>query len=306
MKIYSSIEEYHPLDKPLFLTIGNFDGVHLGHLSILEEVKKIAAKEGCETGVITFANHPSSILRPQNPASLLCTLDHRLLLIEKSGVDNLFLLNFTQEFANQSAAEFLNRVHQSIPFHQLILGPDSTLGKGREGDRLHVQTLAKKLNFKVQYLPEFTIEGKRVSSSLLRELILQGRFAETTKFLGRKYSIYSSVVEGIGKGRTLGFPTANIAVRGLCLPPLGVYAARVNFRGSSWKAIANLGVAPTIRNNSFPLLEVHLLDEQPNLYGQRIEVVFYQYIRPEQKFASINELKKQIELDIELSKKIII
>lgn len=284
--------------KPVVLTIGNFDGVHLGHLAVLKRVREVAQHAHCPCVAFTFENHPSTVLRPNQPVSLLCTPAHKLRLLEQAQVDRVISAKFTTEFAQHTAQEFLTQMQVDVPFSHLILGHDALLGKDRKGNRQQVEAITKALHVSVEYLDPFQIEGITVSSSYIRTLIQQGNFTRAAQFLGRPFSIYAPVISGGAKGKAIGFPTANIEVTGLCLPPLGVYAVRLIYQNKSLDAVANLGMAPTVRHDNKPLLEIHILDQSLDLYGQFVEVVFFQYIRSEQKFPSLQHLQAQIQHDV--------
>ncbi|CAF23482.1 bifunctional riboflavin kinase/FAD synthetase [Candidatus Protochlamydia amoebophila] len=302
MKLYSKLEEVFDKKIPQILTIGNFDGVHLGHLFVLQRVQAIAKQSDAEITVLTFSNHPSEVLRPQDPAKLLCTLPHKIKLLESNHVNHLFLIPFTNYLAKHSAASFVERIRQFIPFSHLILGHDATLGRDRQGNRLVMQTLAEMWGFEVHYLDEYRYEGLAVSSTSIRKLVQEGDLKKVHALLGRPYSIYSTISSGLGKGRQMGYPTANIEVQNLCLPPFGVYAVEIKKGQEILPGIANLGFAPTIRQNNIPLLEVHILTGQTEFSEDPIEVIFQHYIRPEKKFENIEQLRSQIRQDIELVK----
>jgi riboflavin kinase/FMN adenylyltransferase len=276
--------------------------MHLGHQMLLKKLASEAKKENKASVVISYTNHPAEVLRPQTPICRICTLEQKTQLIEKLNIDLLVLLTFDKEFAAQSAEEFLTKLQTSIPYSQLILGWDATLGKDREGSKDTVKKLATQYHFKVDYLDQLLTDQKPVSSTEIRKNLAQGHLKEIEHLLGRKYSILSKVFKGEGKGKKLGFPTANLDVRGLCLPPLGVYAVDALIDGKSYKAIANLGVAPTMRQDSTPILEVHVFDFEKDLYDQSIEVIFKSFIRPEKKFTGPDELRAQIAKDIQLAK----
>lgn len=298
MKIAFSLPRTPEAGSLLILTIGNFDGVHLGHKAVLSRVKEVAKENKASTAVLTFSNHPSSVLSPNTPVPLLCSLGHKIHLIEKENIDYLFLLPFTREFSELTVDTFLSNVKHSIPFTTLILGSDATLGKNKEGDRERVKLISKSLRFGVEYLPDTSIDGERISSSKIRDLVQQGKLQQAAKFLGRKFSIYGSVIRGTGRGAKIGFPTANIDIKDLCLPPLGVYAVTMTHNGQHYFGVANLGIAPTLRIDSKPVFEVHLFNHTLNLYGESVEVTFDEYIRPEQRFDGIDQLKLQISKDI--------
>lgn len=287
---------------PVSLAIGNFDGVHLGHMAVLNYIKEIAAKDGTKTGVVTFENHPAQVLRPQAAPLNICTLGHKIRLLEESGIDFLLLLKFTKELSQLTAKEFLTLLKAYIPFYSLNMGHDGTIGKDRQGNEHLMMQLAKEHNFSLNYLYPLEIQGEVVSSSKIRQIIREGDLRKTETFLGRKYSIYSTVVSGYQKGREIGFPTANLDVSGLCTPPHGVYTVTALHEGKIYPGIANLGISPTLKDNPNPVLDVHLFDVDLDLYNKQIEVIFHSYIRPEQKFNSIDQLKLQISKDISIAK----
>lgn len=286
--------------KKCAITIGNFDGVHHGHVSVLNRLKKIAKQHHLTPTALTFSNHPSTVFKPDNPTPALCTLPHKLKLLKDQGVSNLLVYPFTREFSEQSPEEFLNTLMQTTPFSHLILGHDAAIGKARQGNREIVERLAEKLQFTVEYQPIYkTADEVPVSSSLIRRHLKEGDLQLVEQFLGRKFSIYQKITSGKGLGKETGFPTANLSVEGLCLPPLGVYAVEFVQKGRKYSAIANLGFAPTLKQENTPLLEVHVLDPIDQFQNSEVEVIFHQFIRPEQKFVDLNALQQQIAKDIE-------
>jgi riboflavin kinase/FMN adenylyltransferase len=302
MKIYPSLEhELEPI-KPVFLTIGNFDGVHLGHQTILKNLQVSAALEQLPSCVITFSNHPSQILRPNHPIPLLTSREHKLKLLENLGVDIVFMLDFTLPFSQQSAESFLRNVHQVSTFRRLILGADAKLGNDRQGDTPLLHELGRQLHFSLDFLPLETAIEEPITSSRIRSAVQNADLATAAKLLGRKFSIMGNVMHGRREGHKLGYPTLNLGLEGMCHPPLGVYAVRVLHNDKTYPAVANLGIAPTVRNDHVPLLEVHLLDQKMDLYDQSIEVVFEELFRPERAFASTDELVAQIENDVQQAK----
>lgn len=303
MKILTSLSDF-PKNSPCVLTIGNFDGVHLGHKSVLNRLKAVANNNSAQTAVLTFSNHPAKVICPDILVPLLCTLEHKIQLLDKEGIDTLILISFTKEFAAQSAVDFLQSIKKAVPFDTLVLGNDATLGKNREGNREIVQTISQDLDFKVEYLGDYSIGGMRISSSKIRECIRQGKLHQAQQMLGRPFSIYAPITKGAGRGSQIGFPTANIAVDELCLPPQGVYAVTLKHFSNEYWGVANLGFAPTLRKDSRTVLEVHLFNHSSNLYGEPVEIIFTKYIRPEQRFDSVEQLKEQIGKDIQTAKRI--
>jgi len=304
MQLLEHLEKFQSSFYPLVLTIGNFDGMHRGHRAVLQKVHQLVGTEG-QAIVMTFSNHPSTVLRADQPTLLICHLAHKLRLIESYPVDTLILLPFTRYLAQHSAASFVERVRQFIPFSHLVLGHDATLGRDRQGSRFIMQGLGEEWGFHVHYLEEYRFEGHPVSSTRIREAIQQADFELVSDLLGRPHSISGLVIAGKGKGKEIGYPTANLDVTGLCLPPLGVYAIDVIIKEKTYLGIANLGVAPTVKENALPVLEVHLFDWSDSLYDESIEVIFKQMIRPERHFDSIEQLREQIEQDIQKAKHIL-
>lgn len=297
MIITDKIEKL-PLKQKCILSIGNFDGLHLGHQTILKRVIDVARQNNGNSTVLTFINHPSTVLRPQTQISRLYTIDHKLKLLSEMGFTATLLLPFTKEFANQTAEEFITRLQENIPFSHLILGHDATIGKAREGDKKLLQEIADRHHFRLEYIPPFRIDDQIVSSSLIRKHLQNGDLKIVEEFLGRPYSIYQKITSGLGFGMQIGSPTLNLNVSELCLPPLGVYIASVISKENKHPAVVNLGYAPTVRKDNTPVLEAHLLDGPLLSQAAEIEVILHEYIRPEKRFDSIDDLKQQIAKDI--------
>lgn len=296
MLLLNDLLELNALFRPITLTIGNFDGVHLGHAAILDRVLSLSTKD-CPSLVLTFTNHPSTILLKRPPAPLLTSLDHKIKLFEEKGIDYCLALPFTERFASQTAWEFLSLLKSHVAISHLVLGHDATLGKNREGGRKEIQEIADTLGFTLTYCNEFKTEGI-VSSSAIRHLIKEGKLTEAAAKLGRPWSIYGKIIHGEGLGKPLGFPTANLIVDSLVLPPQGVYSGSALGSFGKKRAIINLGLAPTVGKRNTPILEAMVLDYQGDLYGQFIEVIFDHYLRPEITFESKEALQKQIEIDL--------
>jgi riboflavin kinase/FMN adenylyltransferase len=292
MQIFRTLEDEHSLDENLVLTLGNFDALHLGHQALLQKMK-----EQGKPAVLTFSNHPSTILS-HSPKPSLLSLPHKLHLLESYGVEKTFLLPFTEELSKQTAEEFIISIRKEIPFSHLILGYDAKIGHKREGDESTLRKIALKCGFRLEYLLPTTFEGQPVSSSLIRLSLQEGDLKKVSSLLGRPYSIYGKVEKGAGKGRAIGFRTMNLVVEGLCLPPLGVWAVSLTYQGIDYQGIANLGLAPTLRQTLSPLLEVHIPGFQEEIYDQAVNVEFLRFLRPEKKFCSLEDLKNQIASDI--------
>ncbi len=294
MKIFFDLDSSPRLLSDTALSIGTFDGIHSGHQSVLCELRKKAS----HAVVITFSNHPRSLLYPDNAPKGITTIDHKCRLFEEAGIGTLFLLPFTEELSRLSAEDFIKMVREKIPFSHLVLGPDATFGANKSGNRESAEKLGERFGFSVDYLNPVKLDNAIISSGLIRKHIADGSLSKVSEYLGRNYSIMSKVIPGEGRGTSIGFPTANLDLSGLCLPPLGVYGITAKLQHNTFHGVANLGHAPTFRNDPEPLLEAHLFGEVHDIYGEEMEVHFGKYIRSEQKFNSVDELKAQIAMDI--------
>jgi len=293
MKIIADLSHSMPLSAPVVVTIGNFDGVHIGHQFVLNRIKEQTRALGGKSAVVTFANHPSAVLRPDKQVASISTMTHRTLLLERFGIDILVVLKFTYELSQQSPEVFLDNIRRALPFGHLVLGFDSTIGRDRQGNKERVQAYAGRNHVVVEYMEQYFLGEKAVSSSVIRKLITEGNLEAVRPLLGRDYSIVGEVFSGQGKSKIIGFPTADINVSGLCLPPPGVYAVDTVIAGSTHSV-------PAVANCSAPLLEVYFASGDVELQGKQVEVIFKRFIRGEKVFGSIEELKKQIRADIEI------
>lgn len=275
---------------PSLLTIGVFDGVHLGHQRVLQTLVTHAESVDLIPVVFTFKDHPSHFLNPKHSKPLITTLEHRLRLIEALGLEYIIIEDFNADFAKQTAEEFLNNLYKRIDVKMLVLGHDSKIGS----DRLKVPNIPAD----VISIPPLHENNHLVSSSLIRQKLKEGDLKTVSECLGRPYSILGKVVKGQGLGKKLGAPTLNIEVGGLALPPFGVWELKVRMGRDKLKAIGNLGLAPTVKREGPPVLEAHILAPLPEPIPDYIEVEFGKYIRPEFKFESVEELKEQIQKDI--------
>ena len=295
MKTFHQLAELPPFSEPLALTIGNFDGVHLGHQAVFAALPKNRIRVA-----LSFQNHPSEVVgaaaRPR-----LCTPTHRQKLLAEQPLDLLLLLNFTPALAQQTPEQFLATLRRHLPFTDLTLGHDAAFGKGRQGDSSHIRSLAQSMGFTIDYLPLFSCSaGQPITSSRIRNLISTGDLSAASTLLGRPYSLHGTVIRGRQLGRTLGFPTANMDVSSLCLPPLGIYTSTFTHNNTRYPSISSLGIAPTVRNTL--LLETHLLFHSLDLYDQPAEVTLHTYLRPELTFPSLSSLRTQIAADVTYAK----
>jgi riboflavin kinase/FMN adenylyltransferase len=282
------------------VAVGVFDGVHLGHQRLLHQLLEMSsALQGVPT-VITFANHPDEVLHGQAPP-LLVSLPHRLRLLRRAGVQRLALLAFDARLQQMSPREFAERLLvRSLRSRGLLLGYDSALGRDRAGTPDCFRELGAELGFEVRTGTPFEVDGQAVSSTMIRAAIARGDLALAHRYLGRFPGALGTVVPGAARGRKLGFPTANVVPQAAVLPPNGVYAVEATADGASHPAVANLGVRPTFADGggSAPVLEVHIMDFDGDLYGRDLEVTFRRLLRAERRFDTVDALRRQIAQDV--------
>lgn len=279
------------------VAVGVFDGVHLGHQRLLHQLLEMAsAVKGMPT-VVTFANHPDQVLYGQSPP-LIASVAHRLRLLRRAGVLRLVLLEFEPRLQAMSPREFAEELLiKRLRARGLLLGYDSAIGKDRKGTPQHFRELGDDLDFHVATGEPFEVDGQAVSSTAIRTAIAKGDLALARRFLGRFPGALGKVVHGDARGRTLGFPTANIALSAGVLPPTGVYAVEAVVDGATFAAVANLGTRPTFHEGATSL-EVHLLDYDSDLYDRELEVTFRKLLRDERKFDESKDLIDQIQKDV--------
>lgn len=282
------------------VAVGVFDGVHLGHQRLLHQLLELAARHGALPTVVTFTNHPDELLRGNAPP-LLVSVPHRLRLLRRAGVKRLIALQFGPDIRNMTAQEFAERVlKRGLRSRALLLGYDSAMGKNREGTPARFRELGTAMGFSVTEGEPFLVGGEPVSSTKIRAAIQEGRLADAQRFLGRWPSVVGEVLRGEGRGAGLGFPTANLMPEAPVTPPHGVYAVQVIRGGETLPGVANLGQRPTFEGATAPNpnLEVHLFDFSGDLYGETLEVCFLAQLREERRFASPEELQRQVQLDM--------
>lgn len=285
--------------RPLHLAIGMFDGVHLGHQSVIESAIHSARRSGGSAGVLTFFPHPSALLRPEHATKLLMPLPMKRAVLARLGIDVLIEQNFSAEFAGISAADFVPHLRRCLPqLAALYVGENWRFGCERSGDVALLNEQARQAGLSVFSAPRLKHNGSPVSSSRIRELLAAGDVAEANLLLGYTYFTEGVVERGRQLGRTIGFPTLNIAWEPELQPRHGVYAVHVaTGQKQPLKGVANYGLRPTVENASRPLLEVHLLDSSSLTYGDKVVVQWLSFLRPEAKFGSLEELRRQIEND---------
>ncbi len=300
MRVVKNIKELKNFSSRPFVTLGNFDGVHLGHRKIFDELKKRSTQANAQSVVVTFNPHPRHVLNPSLPLHLISSLEHRLKLFEEVGIDVVCMIHFDIEFSKLSADFFIRELlFKHLNFAELIVGHPYAFGNQRKGNVEMLRSLGNELGFRVDTISPFNINGEIVSSSLIRQSIQEGKLNKVSQLLGRTYSIGSHVIRGQGLGAKLGFATANLDIHSLVLPPRGVYAVEVKLNGEKRLGLANLGVRPTFEDQNPQMnMEVHILNFQGDLYGQWLEVFFLDKIRDEIRFKSPQELSGQIKRDI--------
>jgi riboflavin kinase/FMN adenylyltransferase len=300
MRILRSIPELADVPGPVFLAIGVFDGVHLGHQAVISTAARHAAEAGGTAVVVTFDPHPMKVLRPQASPRLLTATQHKIALIRELGVSHLLVLTFDRGFAATPPAEFVRQlVAAARPLREICVGQEWSFGKDRAGNLALLKTLGAELGFNVVGVEPVTSGGVTISSTAIRKAVKAGDFATVQQMLGRDYTILGTVEEGKHLGRSLGFPTANLSAHSEQFPPNGVYAAEGTLQGKKVHGVVNLGVRPTIDQDSPQrVLEFHLFDFDRDLYGEDVELRFLRYIRPERKFESLAALREQIARDV--------
>lgn len=280
------------------VTVGVFDGLHLGHQRLVHELLELAARLDAVPTAITFRAHPDELLRGDAPP-LIVSVSHRLRLLRRAGVQRLVLLDFDARLREMTAAQFATRIlRDSLRCRGLLLGFDSRLGKDREGTPARFRALGGDLGFEVHESQPLLLDGQPISSTAIRTAIARGDLQTSSRLLGRYPSVLGTVVRGDGRGHSLGFPTANVEPQSSVLPPPGVYAVHVIHEGETYAGVANYGLRPTFGDGVSPRLEVHLLDWGGDLYGAPLEVCFVAFLRGEQTFAGVDALRAQIEQDV--------
>ena len=300
MQILHGIDELAQLPGPLFLAIGVFDGVHLGHQAVISTSIQHAQSCPGTPVVVTFDPHPAKVLRPNDAPHLLTSTQHKVALIRALGVAHLLVVPFSLEFAATSPDDFvLQLVNHSKPLREICVGHEWSFGRNRAGNLNLLQALGQRFHFDVVGIPPVQVNGRVVSSTAIRKAVQAGEFGKAAEMLGRDYTILGTVVHGQALGNKIGFPTANLSAHSEQFPPNGVYFAEASIGGRPHNGVINLGVRPTVaRGEPQRTLEIHLFDFERDIYGQDIEVRFVSYLRPEMKFENVEALQRQIEADV--------
>lgn len=303
MKIIRNLKYISKPIPPIALTIGNFDGVHLGHLQIFDQVKKIAKDQKIASAVLTFEPHPTSLLRADKPKDFRITsLAQKLKIFAEQKIDYVFILPFNQDLANISAKSFIKDILiEGMNSKYLVVGYDFIFGKNREGNFQLLQDQAKNFDLELSEIPALKKSDQIYSSSLVRSLIAEGRIIEVNQFLGKNFTVVGVVNEGRKLASKIGFSTANIISKPhIIKPKFGVYKSKafIPYMQKKFSSITNFGVKPTIDGISAPIYETHIFDFNQNIYGKKIEVELLDFIREEEKFSSVEALCEQIKRDI--------
>jgi riboflavin kinase / FMN adenylyltransferase len=306
MEILHSIPELERLPGPLFLAIGVFDGVHLGHQAVISTSAKHALAGGGTPVVVTFDPHPEKILRPQSAPHLLTATEHKIELIRNLGVEHLLIIHFDRPFAETRPEQFVEELAEhSKPLNEICVGHEWAFGKNRAGNLALLKELGARFHFDVVGIPPVKVGDAVVSSTAIRQAIERGDFAKAAEMLGREYTILGTVIHGDNLGKKLGFPTANLSAHNEQFPPNGVYVAQASLDGSSHRGVINLGFRPTVSGQKTErTLEIHLLGFDREIYGENLEVRFVRYLRPEKKFENVNALVEQIKSDLETAREL--
>ncbi len=300
MKIFHSEKhflKFYRARKKLVTVIGVFDGVHKAHKKVLSKASAIARKERQKTLVITFHPHPANVLGKRPRVPMLSSLEHRLRLLSREGIDYVLVINFTRKFSAMRGSEFIHFILGNIPISKIVVGDNFFFGKNRDSS---AGDLKKEYKNRARIIPAVKYKNKPISSTWIRSLIIKGRLKEAEKLLGRRVSVLGTVVRGRRRGRAIGFPTANVNPHHEAVPPSGVYAVMVNLGKNAYKGVVNIGVRPTFYEPGQPeaTIEVHIFDFKRSIYGRKIEIVFVKKIRDERKFRNADMLRRQILKDV--------
>ncbi|MEA1849402.1 bifunctional riboflavin kinase/FAD synthetase [Chryseobacterium sp. MHB01] len=297
MKVFRNFNDYTS-QKPLALSLGMFDGVHLGHKSIIDELIKVGTENHLETAILTFWPHPRFVFNPNEDLKLLNTLDEKKFLMEKYGIDTLFLKEFDEEFRNLTGEEFVRKILvDKLNIKYLIIGYDHSFGKNKSGNFELLQKLSKELDFEVEQMEAINIHENNISSTKVRNALLSGNIIEANEMLGYSYSVSGTVVHGKKIGRTIGYPTANIETDQVkLLPKKGAYIVEVFLKNQQYKGMLSIGTNPTVNGEKLTV-EVYILDFNGDIYDEKITVAFRDFLHDEIKFEGLEKLIEKLDED---------
>lgn len=301
MNVYKNFSDYTS-HRPLALSLGMFDGVHIGHKSIIDELKKTGQEKDLETAILTFWPHPRFVFNPDEDLKLLNTLDEKTVLMEKYGIQNLFLKEFDAWFRNLTGEEFVRQILvDALHVKYLIIGYDHSFGKNKSGNFELLQKLSGELGFEVEQMEAINIHENNISSTKIRKALLTGNIREANEMLGYSYSVSGTVVHGKKIGRTIGYPTANIETDSIkLLPKKGAYIVEVFVQGKHYKGMLSVGTNPTVNGEKLTV-EVYILDFEGDIYGKDITVRFRDFLHDEIKFEGMDKLIERLDEDKRLT-----
>ncbi len=289
------------------ISIGTFDGIHLGHRSLIARMIEIAQEQGLKSVIISFYDHPTYTLKSSNMPPLLCPSPVKKRELKRLGIDEVDMMKFTPELASTSAEDFLERIVNKWHPKVIVVGYDSHFGAGRRGNKEFLEKNSEKYGYTVESVPPMLLEGKTISSSQIRQALSQGRIDEANELLGRRYRLLGKVVRGMGKGKDFGFPTANIALENphQLIPKEGLYLSSSQVQGTKYFGLTNIGKSPTVKTDGIVEIETFLLDFEGDLYGEEIEIELIKYLREEKMFADTDELISAMNEDLTRARKLI-
>ncbi|KAB2322383.1 bifunctional riboflavin kinase/FAD synthetase [Betaproteobacteria bacterium SCN1] len=293
---------FAPLGQPHAVTIGNFDGLHLGHKAMLARLQDVARARALPTCVLSFEPHPREFFAPEQAPARLSSLREKAECLRRLGIDRLHVFRFDRTFSALAPAAFVEQVlHRTLDARYVLVGDDFRYGAKRAGDFMLLKTLGETLGFDAEFLPTVTVEGERASSTAVRAALSDGALDHAARLLGRPYSISGRVVHGDKLGRDIGFPTANIQLKHNRPPLMGIFAVELaGLNGAPLPGVASLGKRPTVKNpDAAPVLEVHLFDFDADIYGRRVHVNFLKKLRDEARFPDLDTLVAQIRRDVD-------
>jgi riboflavin kinase/FMN adenylyltransferase len=304
VKVYKGFSGYSVVKKAV-VTIGAFDGVHIGHQTIINRTVRIAKKLKGETVLVTFDPHPRLVLQKDAKVKLLTSINERINLLEKAGVEHLIIIPFDKSFSKQTSLDFVKEILvKKIGTKKLVIGYDHHFGNNREGSFGHLIKYGTLYGFDVEEIPPQEINDINISSTKIRDAVQEGDIEKASEYMGHPYSIAGVVVKGQQIGRRIGFPTANIKVEEVnkLIPKEGVYAVNVNFENKKFSGMLNIGYRPTVGKDNELSIEVHIFDFQKTIYGKQLTIELIKHVRNEIQFTNVNDLKKQLEQDLTESK----
>jgi riboflavin kinase / FMN adenylyltransferase len=298
MQIEQELAQFSP-QKETLLTIGVFDGLHLGHKFLISKLVELAHKQNFLSGVVTFRQHPRELLSPKTKLLYLCTVAEREQLLKNEGVDIVAALSFNKELAKLSAHDFVSLLKKYLKVRGLVIGPDFALGRNREGNADALRLLGEEMGFSVTIVAPKKINGEVASSTAIRQALADGDMEKVTRLLGRPFSCHGKVTRGEHRGTEMGFPTVNLSINvKMAIPPDGVYATRAYIDGQEFQAMTNIGKRPTFGDSNERTIESYILNYNQDIYDKDVKIEIVQKLREEKRFNNIEELKQQIAEDV--------